>query len=99
MESRAINSLCDNALLIGFAGNASVITDQHVTEAGRDLRLLQPEKMMPHTDGAAPSSKMPLNIPPPESSRHSDNPLSLFGKPRTKRSWWRISKPDVVSEP
>ena len=36
---RLINSICDNALLLGFAETAATITEQHIQEVCRDLRL------------------------------------------------------------
>jgi general secretion pathway protein A len=36
---RLINSICDNALLLGFAESAATITEKHIGEVSRDLRL------------------------------------------------------------
>jgi general secretion pathway protein A len=36
---RVVNTICDNALLLGFAEGSPVITEEHTLEAGRDLHL------------------------------------------------------------
>ncbi len=36
---RLINSICDNALLLGFAESAAIITEKHISEVSRDFRL------------------------------------------------------------
>lgn len=36
---RLINSICDNALILGFAESAATITERHIGEVCRDLRL------------------------------------------------------------
>lgn len=97
---RLINSLCDNALLLGFAESAAVITEAHVTEVSQDLRLNghSPLRSMIETKPASKAaaaagdgrvSKLELTAPKPVS--HLDNPLSIFQRAKPKRSWWARS--------
>ncbi len=41
---RVINAICDNALMLAFAESASQVTAAHVTEACRDLDLIDSER-------------------------------------------------------
>lgn len=92
---RLINSICDNALLLGFAESASIVTDKHILEVSRDLRLNGTMNRRPVTEHKEhkpsqedkPSMKMDLQIPQPVFNGHH-NPLSLFADHKPKRSWW-----------
>jgi general secretion pathway protein A len=90
---RLINTICDNALLIGFAESTPVVTEQHILEASEDLHLGKP--MEKHAGRraeqrpAAPS--IDLQVPAPVFHSHSEHPLSLFGIHKPKRAWWRAS--------
>jgi general secretion pathway protein A len=57
---RLVNSLCDNALTMAFADEATTITLEHIETAARDLRLI------PKTAAPAPLVVMPTpHVQPP----------------------------------
>lgn len=89
---RLINILCDNALLVGFAKAAAVVTEEHVLEASRDLHLTG----APGTRGGASAPRrsnanLDLQVPPPAAHYHGNGPLSLFSHVKPRRAWWRSS--------
>jgi general secretion pathway protein A len=85
---RLINSICDNALLLGFAESASIITEEHILEVSRDLRLNGTANRRPvQKIEDQPSAKMELRIPQPVLG-NCNTPVSLFGNIKPKRSWW-----------
>ena len=94
---RLINTICDNALLLGFAQNAPVITEEHVSEASKDLHLITTklstgsEERVAQETGRMPVAGMELQIPPPTYRNYNDYPLSLFQSVKPKRAWWRTS--------
>jgi general secretion pathway protein A len=83
---RLINSICDNALLLGFAESASIITEEHILEVGRDLRLNGTTGRHPVIEERQ-HAKMDLQIPQPVFSSHQ-SPLPVFGDDKPKRGWW-----------
>jgi general secretion pathway protein A len=91
---RLINSVCDNALLVGFAGSSRIITPAHVLEASQDLRLtINTEKLaVQNIEHEQQVETMDLRLPSSVSNGYSHNPLSLLGTYKPKRSWWRTSK-------
>jgi type II secretory pathway predicted ATPase ExeA len=50
---RLINVLCDNALLIAYAGSKRKVSPAMVQEAARDLQLLEPPRAKPRPKGTA----------------------------------------------
>jgi hypothetical protein len=80
-----INTICDNALMLGFAEGASIITEKHIAEVSRDLRLTV--GLTVAIDERA-ATEIELNVPPPSFNGHRSNRLSLFGNPQPKQSWW-----------
>jgi len=102
---RLINSVCDNALLLGFAESSPVITEQHILEVNKDLHLApvgsvpggkkRAERSMDRVGENGherTSGQLTLQIPPPVSG-YNHHPLSLFGDGQPKRtSWWRMSR-------
>lgn len=84
---RLINSICDNALWLGFAENASVISEEHILEVSRDLRLNGTSERRPVQSETKPSAKIDLHIPQPVFGDQK-NPLSLFTDHKPKPSWW-----------
>lgn len=98
---RLINSICDNALLLAFAESSPVITEQHVIEVNRDLRLAPAEvrterryERIAEKAKEQPAGPLALKIPPPLAHTAGLSPLSLFGDGKTRRSWWwpRLTK-------
>jgi general secretion pathway protein A len=99
---RLINSVCDNALLIGFAEGCSLVTGKHVLEASRDLHLSQAiesgarrsSRSVPAVGRDKTSDLLPLEIPAPVSQNHTEQSLQFSGYGQPKRSWWwpRISR-------
>jgi general secretion pathway protein A len=91
---RIINSICDHALLLGYAGNARVITDKHIRKVADDLRLckMAPEKagIVPELKSNSPRGSMELRLPKPVSRGYEERPQLLsqtVGLP-ARRSWW-----------
>jgi len=85
---RLISSICDNALLLGFAESASIVTEKHILEVSQDLRLngkSDPRVVKRIED--QPSAKMELQIPRPVSLVPKPS-LSLFEDHKPTRSWW-----------
>jgi general secretion pathway protein A len=64
---RLINSICDNALILGFADAASSISADHIDAAARDLCLVAEEP--PAKAAAAPSVRVPAPPPAPVAIR------------------------------
>ena len=105
---RLINSICDNALLLAFAESSPVVTEQHIREVNRDLRLVPvaartdrrferteaPAAEKPPAEQAAPATSLGLRIPPPVEHRTNAPPVALFANGAPRRSWWwpRLSK-------
>ena len=98
---RLINSICDNALLLAFAESSPVITEQHVIEVNRDLRLAPVEvrterryERVAERVKEQPAGALALKIPPPLAHAADSHPLSLFGNGKIRRSWWwpRLTK-------
>ena len=96
---RLINTICDNALVLGFAASAPVITEEHVSEASRDLHLAatnsnsakaKEERLVQNVE-SKPANGMQLEVPPPVVHHYNDHPLSLFQDTKPKRAWWRAS--------
>jgi general secretion pathway protein A len=83
---RLINSICDNALVLGFAESASIITEEHILEVSRDLRLKGTTDRRLVTEDK-PFAKMSLQIAQPVLSKRQD-PLPVFGDPKPKRRGW-----------
>ena len=56
---RLVNAICDNALTIAFAESSRLVESRHVTEAARDLCLLDDEfrQMRTNLNGASRSAK------------------------------------------
>jgi general secretion pathway protein A len=90
---RLINTICDNALTLGFAEGASVINEKHIAEVSRDLRLtVAPPAEATEAPAERPPSTIELNVPPPSFlNGHRSNRFSLFGNPQPKQSWWHPS--------
>ena len=85
---RLINTICENALVLGFAEGSSLITGEHISEVSQDLHLTpQLEKRVQKMGDETPA-KMSLHIPPPVFHGYSKEPLSLFGNNKSKQSWW-----------
>jgi len=91
---RIINSICDNALLLGYAENASVITDKHIQEVAADLRLgkITPKKaeVVRETESNFPRGGMELRLPKPVSRGYEEKtqPLSQMMRFASRRGWW-----------
>ena len=99
---RLINTICDNALLIGFAASAREITEDQVSEASRDLNLiannsngakrLMVQEVRPVEKLAKkPAPGMELEVPAPVVHTQNRHPLSLFQDAKPKRAWWRFA--------
>jgi general secretion pathway protein A len=85
---RLISSICDNALLLGFAESTSIVTEEHILEVSRDLRLIGTLDRRPiQRIEDRPSPRMELQIPQPALSVPSP-PLPLNGNDKPARSWW-----------
>jgi general secretion pathway protein A len=98
---RIINSICDNALLLGYAENARVITHKHIDEVGSDLRLKkQPSNNGAVVRGAKPQTpkNMGLRVPKPVSRGCDDQPLPQTMRFAMKRGWWArlLTKAEVA---
>jgi len=96
---RLINTICDNALVLGFAGGAPIITEEHVSEATRDLHLtsansklttIKEERTVQKIESRS-AVGLELEVPAPVAHRYNDHPLSLFQSTKPKRGWWRAS--------
>jgi general secretion pathway protein A len=90
---RLINTICENALVLGFAEGAPVITGEHISEVSRDLRLTPPpEKPKLPMIGDKSQEKLPekisLQLPPPVFHGNSPDLFSAFGKQKARPSWW-----------
>lgn len=85
---RLINTICDNALTLGFAEGASIITEEHIAEVSRDLRLTVGLTVAAPPWPAEAIGEIELNVPPPSFNGHRSNRLSLFSSPQPKQSWW-----------
>jgi general secretion pathway protein A len=89
-----INSICDNALLLGYAGNSSIITDKHIQEVAGDLRLrkVAPKKadVARELESDFPRASMELRLPKPVSRGYEETPqpLSQMMRFASRRSWW-----------
>src|SRR5262249_15644335 len=80
---RLINTICDNALMLGFAETAMIVTEKHIAEVSRDLRLNGAAARRPiQTIEEKPAAKMELKVPPPVLNGHHSHPLSILGGQR-----------------
>jgi general secretion pathway protein A len=87
---RLINTVCDNALVNGFADGSPVITEAHVLEASQDLRLIV-KNGGPKLKSRQRAERMDEQFPTPVLNAHGHNPLSMLGALKPIRSWWRDS--------
>jgi general secretion pathway protein A len=90
---RLVNSICDNALMLAFAETATMVDSRHVTEACKDLCLVDQEmKQYASLNGAAKPAAKDYNAefeaakaPAPASARV--HVLESYAAP-PKRSLW-----------
>jgi len=86
---RLVNSLCDNALTMAFADEASIVTAEHIETAARDLRLI------PKTAAPAPVVVMPAShVQTPAAAPAIPAPPALV----VKNGSAPISKPKLVED-
>jgi general secretion pathway protein A len=88
---RIINSICDNALLLGYAENAKVIIGKHIHEVARDLHLTKATAkttIVRETEPKPPRESMDLRIPKPVARGYKDEPLTQTMRFAAKRAWW-----------
>jgi general secretion pathway protein A len=86
---RVINSICDNALLIAYAGGSKVVTQEHINEASRDLRLGRAEvKHQAEKSEVRRVASDDLQVPRPVSRQLDEHPLPGLGKYKPRNAWW-----------
>jgi len=86
---RVINSICDNALLIAYAGGSKVVTKEHVDEVSRDLRLGRSEaRPQAEKIEIRRSNRDDLHIPRPVSRHLDEHPLPELAKYKPRNAWW-----------
>jgi general secretion pathway protein A len=83
---RIINALCDNALLAAFGSGSSIVTAEHVVEAGTDLHLQRPITV-PKTP--IPTAEQPQNTPVPIADIPPVRLFSAYSDPPKRSLLWR----------
>lgn len=80
---RLVNTICDNALLLGFAESSPWIQRRHILEIAQDLRLnstsMEKLRLVPQT--------LAIKIPPPVSGTRNGNPAVKPGKDAHRLPW------------
>jgi general secretion pathway protein A len=91
---RLINSICDSALISGFADVATSVTGEHIESAARDLRLIDKPEVAP-----LPAPHVPVAIPePPAPARPAPAPTTRSTTMKTlDRRAARSAKPSFFN--
>lgn len=99
---RLINSICDNALLLGFAESSPVVTERHISEVSEDLRLngagpgrpaQMPEERSGKIEPAASGTRVGTlglrdSLPAVRAQSTKNQMAAVFEPPKLKRSRW-----------
>jgi general secretion pathway protein A len=102
---RVVNSICDNALELAFGEGSSTVTQAHILEVAKDLRLNAPSDVkpsLPQGTGLAPlsagSAVRIAQAPTPPVDTQPMKTLERYN-PSTKRPWlsrWFTHKVEIA---
>jgi hypothetical protein len=85
---RVINSICENALMLAFGDNASVVAMRHVREAGLDLDLVRPAEQTSLFTAPNGTTKVPLPSASPALANSGVPTLERYAAENSRPSLW-----------